>query len=39
VAVGGVQVNHHTLSDFRVGHVKKLDRLLTQNLAERAAAP
>jgi len=30
---GGVQVNHHTLSDFRVGHGKKLDRLLTQNLA------
>jgi len=30
---GGVKVNHHTLSDFRVGHGKKLDRLLTQNLA------
>jgi transposase len=30
---GGVQVNHHTLSDFRVGHGKKLDQLLTQNLA------
>jgi transposase len=30
---GGVQANHHTLSDFRVGHGKKLDKLLTQNLA------
>jgi transposase len=30
---GGVPVNHHTLSDFRVRHGKKLDRLLTQTLA------
>lgn len=30
---GGVPVNHHTLSDFRVEHGKKLDRLLTQTLA------
>lgn len=30
---GGVTVNHHTLGDFRVGHGKKLDRLLTQTLA------
>jgi transposase len=30
---GGVPVNHHTLSDFRVKHGKKLDRLLTQTLA------
>jgi transposase len=30
---GGVSVNHHTLSDFRVEHGKKLDRLLTQTLA------
>jgi transposase len=30
---GGVPVNHHTLSDFRVKHGKKLDRLLTQVLA------
>jgi transposase len=30
---GGVPVNHHTLSDFRVKHGKKLDRLLSQTLA------
>ncbi len=30
---GGVPVNHHTLSDFRVKQGKKLDRLLTQTLA------
>jgi transposase len=30
---GGVPVNYHTLSDFRVKHGKKLDGLLTQTLA------
>jgi transposase len=30
---GGVGVNHHTLSDFRVGHEKALDELMTQVLA------
>lgn len=30
---GGVSVNHHTLSDFRVGQGEKLDQLLTQTLA------
>jgi len=30
---GGVEPNHHTLSDFRVGHGAKLDALLTQLLA------
>lgn len=30
---GGVPVNHHTLSDFRVKHGKKLDGLLSQTLA------
>lgn len=30
---GGVSVNHHTLSDFRVKHGPKLDALLTQVLA------
>ncbi len=30
---GGVSVNHHTLSDFRTGHEKKIDGLLTQTLA------
>jgi transposase len=30
---GGVSVNHHTLSDFRVGHGKVLDALLTQLVA------
>lgn len=29
---GGVGVNYHTLSDFRVGHGPKLDELLTQVL-------
>jgi transposase len=28
---GGVGVNHHPLSDFRVAHVECLDRLLTQS--------
>jgi transposase len=31
--VGGVAVNHHTLSDFRVDHVETLDRLLTHSVA------
>jgi transposase len=31
--VGGVSVNHHTLSDFRVAHVEMLDRLLTDSVA------
>ncbi|MDV7212670.1 IS1182 family transposase [Azotobacter beijerinckii] len=30
---GGVQVNHHTLSDFRAGQGAFLDRLLTANVA------
>ena len=30
---GGVSVNHHTLSDFRVGRVDLLDRLLTHSVA------
>ena len=30
---GGVTVNHHTLSDFRVEHGEALDRLLTQSVA------
>jgi transposase len=30
---GGVAVNHHTLSDFRVGHEAALDALMTQVLA------
>ena len=30
---GGVPVNYHTLSDFRVGHGAALDELLTQLLA------
>src|SRR5206468_2685651 len=29
---GGVAVNHHTLSDFRVGHAAALDELMTQVL-------
>ena len=29
---GGVSVNYHTLSDFRVGHQAALDRLLTQSI-------
>lgn len=30
---GGVRVNHHTLSDFRVGQGVFLDKLLTANVA------
>jgi transposase len=30
---GGVAVNHHTLSDFRVGHLDLLDQLLTHSVA------
>jgi transposase len=30
---GGVSVNHHTLSEFRVGHERALDELLTQSIA------
>jgi transposase len=30
---GGVGVNYHTLSDFRVGHAQALDDLMTQVLA------
>jgi len=30
---GGVSVNHHTLSDFRVGHPELLDELLTHSVA------
>lgn len=30
---GGVSVNHHTLSDFRVGQLEALDELMTQVLA------
>jgi transposase len=30
---GGVSVNYHTLSDFRVGQGALLDRLLTENIA------
>jgi transposase len=30
---GGVSVNHHTLSDFRVAHQAALDELLTQSIA------
>lgn len=30
---GGVPVNYHTLSDFRVGHADLLDRLLAEHLA------
>ena len=30
---GGIEPNHHTLSDFRVSHGEKLDELLTQILA------
>jgi len=35
---GGVQVNYHTLSDFRVDHGRVLDELLTTNLAALMAA-
>jgi transposase len=31
--VGGVSVNYHTLSDFRVAHVAFLDRVLTHSVA------
>jgi transposase len=34
---GGVSVNHHMLSDFRVGHGELLDRLLAENVATLAA--
>src|SRR4051794_39509663 len=30
---GGVTVNHHLLSDFRVGHAQALDRLFTRTIA------
>lgn len=30
---GGVSVNHHTLSDFRIDHAAALDGLLTQSIA------
>lgn len=30
---GGVSVNYHTLSDFRVVHVEKLDQILTTTIA------
>jgi transposase len=30
---GGVSLNYHTLSDFRVGHARALDELFTQVLA------
>lgn len=30
---GGVSVNHHSLSDFRTGHVELLDDLLTDSVA------
>ena len=35
---GGVAVNYHTLSDFRVGHGALLDRLLAENVAALCAA-
>lgn len=35
---GGVQVNHHSLSDFRVGQGVFLDRLLTVNVASLLAS-
>jgi transposase len=35
--LGGVSVNYHTLSDFRVGHCELLDRLLVDNVATLAA--
>jgi transposase len=31
--IGGVSVNHHTLSDFRVAHLEFLDELLTHSVA------
>jgi transposase len=35
---GGVSVNYHTLSDFRVGNADLLDRLLAEHLASLAKA-
>src|SRR5258708_7754946 len=35
---GGVSVNYHTLSDFRVDHAALLDELLANNVAALAAA-
>lgn len=35
---GGVQVNYHTLADFRVGHGEVLDDLLTNSVASLMAA-
>jgi transposase len=35
---GGVPVNYHTLSDFRVGHADLLDELLAEHLAALAKA-
>jgi transposase len=35
---GGVQVNYHTLADFRVAHVQALDGLLTDSVASLMAA-
>src|SRR6202451_2990514 len=34
---GGISVNYHGLSDFRVGHCELLDRLLVENVATLAA--
>lgn len=35
---GGIWVNHHTLSDFRVGQEALLDRLLMENIAVLSAS-
>lgn len=35
---GGVQVNHHSLSDFRVGHSEALDEMLSLSVASLMAA-
>ena len=35
---GGVQVNYHTLADFRVGHARTLDELLSDSVASLMAA-
>ncbi|MBC9878470.1 IS1182 family transposase [Bradyrhizobium sp. INPA01-394B] len=35
---GGVSVNHHTLTDFRIEHAVLLDRLLAEHLAALAKA-
>jgi transposase len=35
---GGVSVNYHTLSDFRMAHAELLDELLAKNVAALAAA-